>query len=160
MLSQFPRGALWSGVVATWAATSFENDAASDWFNGVEEAVDPGATISSALDHALAEAEYLDLDPAREAIAAAELAACCAGQPPERLPDNVRRWTLTHPHRPHDSEMDQAIDAVSRVRAESRLRDFWREAGEHQERAWLDELDALVSRLQQSGVGSPPTLSP
>jgi hypothetical protein len=147
-------------VVATWAATSFENDAATDWFYAVEEAVDPGATIASALDQALGEADYLELDPSCEAIAAAELSACCAGRPPERLPDNVRRWTLTHPHQPHDSEMDQAIDAVSRVRAESRLRDFWRQAGEDHERAWLDELDALMSRLQQSGAGSPPGLSP
>jgi hypothetical protein len=147
-------------MVATWAATSFENDAATDWFYAVEEAVDPGATIASALDHALGEADYLELDPSCEAIAAAELSACCAGRPPERLPDNVRRWTLTHPHKPHDSEVDQAIDAVLRVRAESRLRDFWRQAGEDHERGWLDELDALMSRLQQSGAGSPPGLSP
>jgi hypothetical protein len=147
-------------MVATWAATSFENDAATDWFYAVEEAVDPGATIASALDHALGEADYLELDPSCEAIAAAELSACCAGRPPERLPDNVRRWTLTHPHKPHDSEIDQAIDAVLRVRAESRLRDFWGQAGEDHERGWLDELDALMSRLQQSGAGSPPGLSP
>jgi hypothetical protein len=50
------------------------------------EAVDPGATIASALDHALGEADYLVLDPSREAIAAAELSACCAGRPPRLSP--------------------------------------------------------------------------
>jgi hypothetical protein len=115
--------------VSAWAATSFENEAARDWFYAVEEAVDPGATIASALDRALAEADYLDPELAREAIAAAELSASCAGRVPEHLPDDVRRWAQTHPHRPHDSEVDQAVEAVERVRGESALRDFWMQAG-------------------------------
>jgi hypothetical protein len=146
--------------VSAWAATSFENEAARDWFYAVEEAVDPGATIASALDRALAEADYLDLELACEAIAAAELSASCAGRVPEHLPDDVRRWAQTHPHRPHDSEVDQAVEAVERVRGESALRDFWMQAGREPESAWLLELDGLVTRLRAAGAGSPPTLSP
>ena len=75
--------------MGAWGAASFENDAASDWFYLVEEAIDPGAVIASALDNALGEADKLDLD-ASWAIAAAELSAACAGQALARLPDHVR----------------------------------------------------------------------
>jgi hypothetical protein len=147
-------------AVGAWSAASFENDAARDWFYLIEEAVDPGALIASAVDNALGEAEYLGLDVSFEAIAAAELFASCAGQAPARLPDHVRRWVDAHPHQPHDSEMRQAVQAVSRVRAESELRELWAETGEGQETEWLGEVDDLISRLGRSGTGDPATLSP
>jgi Domain of unknown function (DUF4259) len=105
--------------VREWGAASFENDPASEWFFVVEEAVDPGAAIASALDSALGEADHLDVRGSCEAIAAAELSASCAGHASALLPDHVRYWVDTHPHQPHDSEIDQAVDAVQRVRAES-----------------------------------------
>jgi hypothetical protein len=80
-----------------WGAASFENEPASDWFYLVEEAVDPGAIIASALDSACGEADYLGLDTSCDAIAAAELSASCAGHAPDRLPDHVRRWVDAHP---------------------------------------------------------------
>ena len=67
-------------AVAEWGAASFENDPASDWFLLVEEAVEPGGVIASALDGAVGEWEYLGLDQSCEAIAAAELSASCAGR--------------------------------------------------------------------------------
>lgn len=146
--------------MGVWGAASFDNDAAIDWFYLVEEAVDPGAVIASALDNALGDAEYLGLDMSFEAIAAAELSASCAGQPPARLPGHVRRWVDVHPHQPHDSEMQQAVQAVSRVRAESELRELWDETGEGQENEWLRKVDDLISRLGRSGTGDPATLSP
>ena len=146
--------------MATWGAASFENDAASDWFLLVEEAVDPGAVIASALDHALGDADYLEADASCEAIAAAELSASCAGQAPARLPDRVRRWVDANPHRPHDSEIEQAVQAISRVRAESELRELWDEAVEGQENEWLHEIGDLIARLRRSGAGAPATLSP
>jgi hypothetical protein len=146
--------------VGAWGVASFENDPAGDWFFLVEEAVDPGRVIASALDSALADADYLGLDASCEAIAAAELSASCAGHAPERLPDHVRRWVDGHPHQPHDSEIDQAILAVQRVRAESELRELWDEDVDGQENRWLREVDDLIARLGQSGAGDPATLSP
>ena len=108
-----------------WGAASFENDPAADWFLLVEEAVDPGGVIASAVDSAVGESEHLGLAGSCEAIAAAELSASCAGHASPRLPDNVRFWVETHPHQPHDSEIDQAVEAVQRVRTESELRDHW-----------------------------------
>lgn len=56
--------------------------------------------------------------------------------------------------------MHQAVQAVSRVRAESELRELWDETGEGQENEWLREIDDLLSRLGRSGTGDPATLSP
>ena len=141
-----------------WGTASFENDPASDWFLLVEEAVDPGAVIASALDDAVGESEYLGLDESCEALAAAELSASCAGHASARLPDNVRYWVDTHPHQPHDSEIDQAVQAVQRVREESELRDYWERRVDRDK--WLREVDDLTRRLEQSGGGEPATLSP
>ena len=141
-----------------WGVASFDNDPATDWFLLVEEAVDPGGVIASVLDSAVGESEHLGLDQSCEAIAAAELSASCAGRASERLPDNVRSWVDAHPHQPHDSEIDQAVHAVQRVRAESELRDYWDASAERDR--WLREVDDLITRLQQSGTGEPARLSP
>ena len=90
-----------------WRAASFENDPASDWFLLVEEAVDPGGVIASALDNAVGESEYLGLDESCVAIAAAEFSASCAGHASDRLPNSVRH-SVSRPAlrlyrvRPHD----------------------------------------------------------
>ena len=145
-------------AVGKWGVASFENDPAGDWFLLVEEAVDPGAIIASALDKAVGESEYLGLDDSCEAIAAAELSASCAGHASARLPDHVRYWADTHPHQPHDSEIDLAVQAVQRVRTESELRDYW--DGNVERDGWVREVDDLIGRLEQSGAGEPAALSP
>jgi hypothetical protein len=117
--------------------------------------VDAGSVIASALDHALGDADVLDLDASCEAIAAAELSASCAGQAPDRLPDRVRLWVDTHPHQPHDSEIEQAIEAVSRVRTESELRELWDEAAQGQHNEWLYEVDDLIARFGALWRGRP-----
>jgi Domain of unknown function (DUF4259) len=146
------------GSMGTWGIASFENDAAGDWFLTVEEAPDPGAVMAAAIDDALGAAEYLELDVCCEAIAAAELCACCAGQLPDRLPDRVQGWVQANPHGPHADEIAVAVEAVDRVRGESELRDLWEDAGDCPN--WLAEVEDLVSRLGRSSAGSPPSVSP
>lgn len=135
--------------MGAWGAGSFENDSASDFFYFVEEAVDPGEVIALALDRAIGQAEHLDLDASCEAIAAAELLASCAGQPPDALPDQIRAWTAANAHEPHQPEVEQALQAVSRVRAESELRELWEETEGKPENAWLPEVDGLLYRLRR-----------
>lgn len=146
------------GPVGSWGVASFENDAAGEWFLLVEEAPDPGAVMASAIDEVLGAAEFLEVDLCCEAIAAAELCACCAGQLPDRLPDNVYGWVQANPHGPHADEIELAVQAVTRVREESELRDLWEAAGDRSQ--WLAELDDLLSRLGRSSAGSPPSVSP
>jgi hypothetical protein len=146
------------GLVGSWGVASFENDAAGEWFLLVEEAPDPGAVMASAIDEVLGAAEFPELDSCCEAIAAAELCACCAGQLPDRLPDNVYGWAHANPHGPHADEIELAVRAVSRVREESELREIWDAAGNRSE--WLADVDDLLSRLGRSSAGSPPSVSP
>jgi hypothetical protein len=68
-------------AVEAWGPASFENGSANDWFLCAEEAVEPGAVMASALDATLGDADYLGLDAACEAIAAAELSASGTGDP-------------------------------------------------------------------------------
>ena len=140
--------------LSVWGTGAFENDFARDWFDRVEEAVEPGEVIAGALDEALAEAGELELDPACAAVAAAELSAACAGVPQEGLPDRIRRWVSEHPHEPYAGETDQAVGAVERVRSESELRElFDEEMG--LDNSWLAVVDDLLQRLGRSATAGP-----
>ncbi len=114
--------------------------------------------MASAIDDVLSDAEFLEVDLCCEAIAAAELCACCAGQLPNRLPDNVDAWVQVNHHGPHADEVELAVQAVSRVRDESELRDLWDDSEDGPR--WLAEVDYLLSRLARSSAGSPPSVSP
>jgi Domain of unknown function (DUF4259) len=144
--------------VGSWGVASFENDAAGDWFLLVEEAPDPGAVMASAIDDVVSAAEFLEVGACCEAVAAAEPCACCAGQLPDRLPDDVDGWVQANTHGPHADEVEVAVRAVTRVREASELRDLW-EDSEHFSQ-WLAEADHLLSRLGRSSAGSPPSVSP
>lgn len=76
------------------------------------------------------------------------------------MPDPIHRWVGTHPHEPHGAEIALAIEAVTRVRTESRLRDQWDEPAEGADDEWLGQVDDLIARLGRSGTGDPATLSP
>jgi hypothetical protein len=145
--------------VGAWGTRSFQNDSASDWFYVVEEAVEPGLVISSALDDALAEAGYLELDPASAVIAAAELLASCAGHAADDLPDHIRRWVTEHSHQPYAAEIEQAVHAVERVRGGSEPRELWDEE-QGPENSWLRLVDELIARLGRSGTDAPAALQP
>jgi hypothetical protein len=144
--------------VASWGVSSFENDAAGEWFLLIEEAPDPGAMMAAAIDDALSCADLLDADRSCEAIAAAELCASCAGQIAERLPDNVQAWVEENAHGPHADEVELAVQAVGRVREESELRDLWEKSEDQAQ--WLAEVEGLLTRLGRSSAGSPPSVSP
>jgi hypothetical protein len=145
-------------LVSSSGSASFENDAAGDWFLLVEEAQDPGAVMATALDEVLGHAGLPELDLCREAIAAAELCASCAGQLPQRLPDSVLAWVEENPHGPHLDEVELAVHAVTRIREESELREYWEAAGDDSQ--WLAAVDDLLLRLGRSSAGSPPSVTP
>lgn len=60
--------------------------------------------------------------------------------------------------RPHADEIELVVQAISRVREESELRELWEVAGDRAQ--WLAEVDDLLSRLGRSSAGSPPSVSP
>jgi hypothetical protein len=76
-------------------------------------------------------------------------------------------WPGPSPHnrecaliRAHDSEIEQAIEAVTRIREDSELRQRWQASGAEGGRAWRHEIDDLIARLRRSGAGEPATLAP
>jgi hypothetical protein len=145
-------------LVGSRGVASFENEAAGDWLLLVEEAPDPGAVMASAIDDVIRAAEFLKVDVCCQAIAAAELCACCARQLPDRLADNVDRWVQANRHTPHADEVELTVQAVTRVCEESELRDLWEDSEDCSQ--WLAEVDHLLSRLGRSSAGSPPSVSP
>lgn len=92
-----------------------------------------------------------------EAIAAAELCASCAGHGPGRLPDRIEGWVQDNPHGPHADDVALMSEAVSRVREDSELREFWRDSDD--QGRWLAEVDDLLSRLGRSSAGAPPAVA-
>ena len=113
--------------------------------------------MASAIDDVLSAAEYLEVDLCCEAIAPRNSArvapvSCRVGC------HNVHGWVQVNPHGPHADEIELAVQAVSRVREESELRDLWQAAGARSQ--WLAEVDDLLSRLGESSAGSPPSVSP
>lgn len=142
----------------SWGVASFENDAAIDWFWRLEEAIDPGAFMAEAIDDVVGAAESPDVVACINAIAAAELCACCAGHPPVVLPDRIQAWAARNPHTPHANEIASAVEAVTLIRTEGAVREIWEDAGDYG--PWSVEIDDLLARLGRSGTASPPSLSP
>ena len=68
-------------IMGAWDATSFGNDTANDWAYDLEKC-DDLSYIESTLQEVLDTGDdYLDSDPASEAIAAAEVLAWLRGRP-------------------------------------------------------------------------------
>jgi hypothetical protein len=70
----------------------------------------------------------------------------------------VDGWVQANPHGPHADEVELAVQAITRVREESELRDYWEDSEDLSR--WLAEVDDLLSRLRRSSAGSPPSVSP
>ncbi len=136
--------------VATWGIYSFDNDTASNWFFAVEESPDPGAVMAAAIDDAISVSEHLETELCCQAIAAAELCASCAGQRPARLPDHIEYWVEVNHHRPARDEVAQAVQAVTRIREDSELRDEWDDSADGPNAGWLTSVDDLLARLDRS----------
>jgi hypothetical protein len=82
--------------------------------------------------------EDADASPAR-ALAAAEVIASAAGEPPDELPDEAREWIETHGV-PDDDLVDLALRSAKRVSSRTDLREANGEA-------WLAEVRDLRFRL-------------
>lgn len=118
--------------MGAWGAGSFENDSALDWLDSFCD--DSGAGIAPIVEAltAIAEltsADYLEVDEASDAIAAAELIAALQGRPPLHLPDCATAW-LNAQHVIIDPGLIVlALGVVDRVKANSELQDLWSESG-------------------------------
>ena len=138
--------------MGAWGHGTFDNDDAQDWLWLLEEDRD-GSLLRDTLAAVAAAKRNDDVDApeATRALAAAEVVAAAAGAAPADLPDEARIWLTAHGTAVEDDLADLARAAVSRVRADSELRDLWDEVGPAD---WLSVVDELAARL---GAPSGPT---
>jgi hypothetical protein len=130
--------------MGAWGTGVFDNDDALDWFDALERR---GAdAVLVALTTVPEEDDYIEAPQANEALAAAEIAAAAKGHPAADLPGEATDWVQAHAAEIGDELVDLAIDAVTRIRTDSELKDLWEEGDSAQE--WLAVVDDLLGRLR------------
>ena len=140
--------------MGAWADGAFDNDDAADWavqFDGADQA-EGLRLIEDALKQAAQTPSdgYLDGDAGAQAVAAAELLTCVAGQPARTTPYNesALRWAAgvsTDAAPPFAGLAARAVARVTGPRSE--LAALWDEAGT----SWRASMTDLASRLQAVG---------
>ncbi|MCA9515362.1 MAG: DUF4259 domain-containing protein [Myxococcales bacterium] len=129
-----------------WGPSALQNDDAMEWLGTLEDEEDLGL-VDEALD-AVTEADdedVLEADACCVALAAAEVVAALAGKPSPRLPDGIKEM-IEGEDPPDGALIDQAIEAIGRVRGDSELLIQWNEHEDGPE-DWFYALDELTKRL-------------
>jgi hypothetical protein len=140
--------------MGAWGYRSFENDSALDWAGDAEESDDfsPVTDVLHRIVSASAD-DYLEVDDASAAIAAAEVLAALLDRPTPGLPPNLKDWIAA---RRSDGYLatpdlvDLAERAIDRVLSNSELSELWDESAEPQE--WRRSVADLQTRLRPSAV--------
>lgn len=140
--------------MGAWGMGSLENDSALDWLSEFESELSVGlvestlALVADALPSAGVDADegdYLEVDEACAALAAAEVVASALGNPGPELSDELISWIEQH-------RSDLAVlaplaaKAAERVRDDSEASELWAETDDFD--AWCDVVNELISRLQ------------
>ena len=131
--------------MGAWSVTAFGNDEAMDWMFDLQEEGIP--LIKETLDNVLDDDDYIDLLFSDSAIAAAEVIAGALGSPGANLPKEVSSWLKRAKYRPTSGEVNLALAAIRKVRADSETKDLWEESDKYGE--WQSAMDDLEARLQK-----------
>jgi hypothetical protein len=135
--------------MGSWGIDIFENDTACDWVNELEGESDL-SLIESTLDEVLnVGADYLDSDPAREALAAAETIARLKGNWGNRdsSTETIDKWVEATRLIPPQALIEKALKATERVLSgPSELLELWGEGEEFT--AWEESVKDLSRRLK------------
>jgi hypothetical protein len=131
--------------MGAWGHRSFENDSALDWFGDLDdEGASPVQEILDAVGGA-GDDDYVEVDDASAALAAAELVAAALGKGDDRLDEDAAAWLAGHRDAVRAIGADRARRAVERVFANSELRELWGENGDDTD--WHVDVRALIARL-------------
>ncbi len=131
--------------MGAWDATSFGNDTANDWAYDLEQHNDLSyieTTLQQVLD---AGDDYLDSDPAVQAIAAAEVLAWLRGRPTpvDAYTEKIATWIAAHPIQPPAALLQKALAVLDRIQhGSSELPELWEDDPE-----WIAAMDDLRTRL-------------
>lgn len=128
--------------MAAWDTGPFDNDGAADWAGELDDAEPPARAglVRAALTEAAEEADYLRVEVAEVAVAAAAvLAASRPGGPVFESGFAPKLLFVDEPLELSDDLVPLALRALDRVVAnESEWRELWEESG---------ELDAVLTAL-------------
>lgn len=127
---------------------AFDNDQANDWAYDLEDKADPGLVESAFMKVENARSDYLEQDPACEALAACEVLARLRGRPgyTNAYTEKVDRWVAAHPLTPSPELIARANVAIDRIMApDSELAELWEEAGADDWRAAVEDLRARLT---------------
>lgn len=132
--------------MGTWGITAFDNDAAMDWLAELEVSTDAQLLVE-AFNAVLDEAEYIEVDVAQCAVAAAEVVAAFKGATSEHLPESASHWVMAHIEVVNfEPLVPVAFSAVRRVLEDSEAAELWAEEGIGE---WEREMAGLIERLEQ-----------
>lgn len=132
--------------MGTWGATAFDNDAAMDWLAALESASD-GQVLVDAFRAVLDEAEYVEVDVAQRAIAAAEVVAAFKGATSEHLYESTSQWVMRYIESiTFEPLISLALSTLQRVLEDSEAAELWAEEGSGE---WEREVVGLIERLGQ-----------
>jgi hypothetical protein len=134
--------------MGAWGVLAFDNDDANDWAYDLD-----GVSDLSLVESAFEQVEavgtgYLDQSQACNALAACEVLARLRGQPGYRnaYTDKVDQWVAAHRIDPPSGLIARGEAAIVRILGpESELRELWEEAGDHEWRAAVDDLQSRIS---------------
>ena len=131
-----------------WGFGSFENEAAVNWVESLEDA-DDLQMVEETLDEVLAADERGDIpdpDISARAIAAAETVAALGEQPAKALPEEIRQWCFDNPAFDLDEAQPKAMHALGVILHESGLREVVEDSGIADD--WETEVEELRDRLR------------
>ena len=132
--------------MGAWGPGVFENDDASDWVWELEDDTD-GAILAEALGFVVdfPADEQVESPESSNALAAAEIIASAQGIRSLGLPTEAVAWLDAHSAAVDDRLRSLALAAVTRIGADSELKDLWDEAHDP---AWAEAVAALQARLR------------
>jgi hypothetical protein len=131
--------------MGAWGAGSFENDSACDWVMDLCESEDD-SIIQEALLFVINTDDYIEVDEASEAIAAAEVVAAIKGFTSESLPEEVSTWIQEHKAADLPSLVSQSLQAINRIETDSELKDLWN-GRPVPPTEWIENMSNLKARL-------------
>lgn len=130
--------------MGAWGMKSFENDEASDWLYGLENA-EGIKLLKQTLMQVVGNGASLDVPDCSNALAAAEVVAALKGSPASDLPETAAKWAKANSSAPLDGLVDNAIMAVTKVKNGSELHESWKISGALD--GWLASVNDLEQRL-------------
>ena len=133
--------------MGAWGYRNFENDSAMDFVGEFLESPTEIAisdSLAFVLD-AAADEEYIEVDEASAALAAAEIVAAVIGRAAPDLPEKLSAMIQETGFETSQKLVARARKAVSVISRESELQELWAEGGEPNE--WRQVQRELLTRL-------------